>query len=65
METNNEFVVNFLASFPKFTPRLFDKTSLVWTLDRIVCEGVVNETHLIIIPWGCLMNFVEGKQTRL
>ncbi len=79
-----EFVVSFLASFPKFTPiveivaipkvkskmwvfleRLFDKTNLVWTLDRIVWKGVVNETHLTIIPWGCLLNFVESKQSRL
>ncbi len=40
---------------------LFDKTNIVWTPYRTVGKGVVDETQVTIIPWECLMDFVEGK----
>ncbi len=30
-------------------------------LYRTVGKGVVDETQVTIIPWECLMDFVEGK----
>jgi hypothetical protein len=48
--------------FPKW---LFDTTNLVYLiLDRIIGKWVVNETHGVIIPYECLMNYVASKLSR-
>jgi hypothetical protein len=40
---------------------LFDKTNIVWNPYRTTGKEMVDETHVAIIPWECLMDFVKGK----
>jgi hypothetical protein len=53
---------NKMQIFPKW---FFDTTNLVYLiLDRIIGKGVVNETHGVIIPYECLMNFMISKLSK-
>jgi len=55
-------IENKMQIFPKW---LFDTTNLVYLiLDRIIGKGVVNETHGVIIPYECSMNFMTSKLSR-
>ncbi len=45
MEANNQFVVNFLASFPKFTPRFlsFIEYQAIDNLDKPIYNVIVKD----------------------